>query len=80
MRAPDRSEPAGMLLPRWGYAWFIFVLAGFLWAGSNFLSPGQYAASLSVPLGMLALGQLQERNLGSGGSWRKRRRESQACL
>ncbi len=31
------GEPLGMLLLRWGCAWFIFV-----WAVNKFLAPGQY--------------------------------------
>jgi len=37
MRTPDWSEPLGMLLLRFGCAWFIFV-----WAANKFFAPEQY--------------------------------------
>lgn len=37
MRSPSWGEPLGLLLLRWGCAWFIFV-----WAVAKFTAPGQY--------------------------------------
>lgn len=37
MRTPAWSEPLGLLLLRFGCAWFIFV-----WAVNKFFAPGQY--------------------------------------
>ena len=37
MSRPGWTEPLGMLLLRWGVAWFIFV-----WAVAKFLAPAQY--------------------------------------
>lgn len=37
MPRPSWGEPLGMLLLRWGCAWFIFV-----WAVAKFTAPGQY--------------------------------------
>lgn len=37
MEKPSWGEPLGLLLLRWGCAWFIFV-----WAVAKFTAPGQY--------------------------------------